>query len=211
MPARRNLSNELILQVAQEAELNSGFVSLMAIAGVLTAVALLTNSVAVLIGAMVIAPALPPLALVVFGFAGGQPLMAWRGLRTAVLGVLVAVAGAVLVTVILRLLGIYSNDTDVAHLPLLEERVRPGWYSIVAAFAAGIAAVVGTVKKRMDTLIGVVAAVALVPAGAAAAISLVAGDMARAAGGLTMLLINVMVIIAAGLIAVVIMRPGAAD
>jgi uncharacterized membrane protein len=178
MAVHQNVSNQAIFELAGESELNSGFITLMTVSGVLTAVALLTNSVAILIGAMVIAPALPPLALIVFGFAGGQPKIAWRGFGTILVGLAVAITGAVAVTALLRALQIVSPDTALSTLPLLQERVRPGWYSFIAAFAAGIAAIVGMARRRMDTLIGVVAAVALVPAGAGGAISLVAGPSA---------------------------------
>ena len=84
--------------------------------------------------------------------------------------------------------------------------MRPGWYSLIAAAAAGVAAVIGIVRKKLDTLIGTVAAVALVPAGCAAGISLVAGDSLRAVGGIVLLLINVMLICAAGLLTIALVH-----
>jgi uncharacterized hydrophobic protein (TIGR00271 family) len=199
---RQNVNNEVILRLYNEGKLTSTYLTLMVLAGILTTVAVLTNSVPVLIGAMVIAPALPPIALAIFGFAGGQPRMAIRGLGTAGLGFGVAILGAVLATWILQLTGVLTPATDLLHLPLIEERVRPGWYSLIAAAAAGVASVIGIVRNKLDTLIGTVAAVALVPAGCAAGISLVAGDSVRAIGGLVLLLINLMLICAAGLLTI---------
>jgi uncharacterized membrane protein len=60
-------------------------------------------------------------------------------------------------------------------------------------------------------MIGTVAAVALVPAGCAFGISLISGDVSRALGALILLLMNVLLIIAAGFLTVVVMRVEASD
>ena len=85
--------------------------------------------------------------------------------------------------------------------PLVEERVRVGWYSAFAAVAAGIAAATATAKDKVDSLIGTVASVALVPAVGAAGIAVISGAWMRALGGVTLLLVNVLLIVGMGLIA----------
>ncbi len=65
---------------------------------------------------------------------------------------------------------------------MLEERVRPGWWSLAAALAGGVVGVVALTQKKTDTLIGTVAALALVPAGAAAGIAALATDVDRTLG-----------------------------
>jgi hypothetical protein len=68
---------ELLDRVAEDARLTPAFLvymaTAMATAGVLAAVALLTSSAPILIGAMVITPALAPVALVSFALVGGRP------------------------------------------------------------------------------------------------------------------------------------------
>jgi hypothetical protein len=91
--------------------------------------------------------------------------------------------------------------------PLLEERVRTRWYSLLAAVAAGIAGTIAIVKRKQDTLIGIVASVALVPAAAAGGITLYAGDPGRAIGGALLLFVNVFVIISRGLLVLLVIRP----
>ncbi|EDX72548.1 hypothetical protein MC7420_2456 [Coleofasciculus chthonoplastes PCC 7420] len=87
-------------------------------------------------------------------------------------------------------------------MPLLEERVEPGWYSVVVALAAGVSGTIALVKQKVDTLVGTVAALALVPAAAAAAIAFMSHDPLRGVGGLELLAINVGLIILAGMITV---------
>ncbi len=55
-------------------------------------------------------------------------------------------------------------------------------------------------------MIGTVASVALVPAGCAAGISLADGDLVRAGGALLLLSMNLMLIPAAGLLTIALLR-----
>ena len=63
-PSKSVISDRTIDKVSKQAQLTSSYLVFMAMAGILAAVALLTNSIPILIGSMVIAPALPPLGLV---------------------------------------------------------------------------------------------------------------------------------------------------
>lgn len=207
MSGRRNIQEEYLLHVAKRATLDGSYIVFMATSGVLAAVAMLANSVPVLIGAMVVAPAYPPLALVAFGLVAGQWRLALRGLGTAVLGLGVAVCLAMVTAWVLRLTGVLAPDSSAIDHPLLEERLRPGWYSVVAAFAAGIAGTLATLKDKMDTLVGTMAALALVPAGSAAGIALLSGATLRAMGGLVLLGINVGLIIACAILVLVVVGP----
>ena len=69
----QRIDDEMLQRVAEQAELTPSYLTFMALAGILAAVALLANSVPILVGSMVVAPALAPLALVAFALAGGQP------------------------------------------------------------------------------------------------------------------------------------------
>jgi uncharacterized hydrophobic protein (TIGR00271 family) len=165
------MDGKILDQVADQARLTPSYLVFMAMAGVLAGVALLTNSVPILVGSMVIAPALPPLALVGFALVGGRPPLALRGLGVGLLGLLVATVFAVLATWVLNITNVIPPETNLLNKPLLEERVHPGWYSIAAAFAAGVVGTLALTKQKTDTLVGTVAALALVPAGAAAGIA----------------------------------------
>ena len=96
-------------------------------------------------------------------------------------------------------------ETNLLNKPMLEERVNPGWWAVAAAIAAGIAGTVALTKSKTDTLVGTVAALALVPAGAAAGIAFLSKDPARGVGGLLLLGVNVGLIIAMGILALAVM------
>ena len=205
------VSDRTIAKVSKQAQLNSSYLVFMATSGVLAAVALLTDSIPILIGSMVIAPALPPLGLISLAIVVKKPKLALTGLKTAFLGFLIAMIFAMLTTWILNLTHVIPAETNLLNKELLDERVKPGWYSVVAAMAAGIAGSIALIKQKTDTLVGVVAALALVPAIAAAGIAFLSKNPVVGFGGLFLLGINVGFIIVSGVLTIFIMRPEQRD
>lgn len=208
---KSRVSERTIANVSKQARLTSSYLVFMATAGVLAAVALLTDSIPILIGSMVIAPALPPLGLVSLAIVANKPKLVVKGLKTALLGFAISMLFAMLTTWILNVTQVIPAETNLLNKQLLEERVNPGWYSVIAAIAAGVSGAIALVKQKTDTLVGVVAAVALVPAIAAAGIAFLSQDPIRGFGGLFLLAINVAFIIISGILTMVILRPEQED
>lgn len=205
------IKDKTIKQIEFQSRLTMSYLVFMAMGGILAAVAILADSVPILIGAMVIAPALPPLNLVAIGFVCGKPRLALRGLSTGLTGILVATIFTMLTTWVLDLTNVIPLEIEVMEKWLLQERVQSGWYSVTAAFAAGIAGTIALAKQEQDKLVGVVAALALVPASAAAGISLMYGDLDRCFGGIKLLGTNIVCIIISGIITLLIIKPDRRD
>jgi uncharacterized hydrophobic protein (TIGR00271 family) len=182
--------------IAPQARFDLVYVVLMASAGALAPIAFLTSSVPILIGTMVIAPIMPPLVLMSIGLANGTVRAFLRGGAIALSGLMIAVAATVLTTWLLNVTGVSPADLHLS--PMLIERVSPGWYSVVAAFAAGTAGALAVLRKKSDTLVGVVASIALVPSAAGTGVAAVVGAWHNVAGGLLMLLINTGMIVLMG-------------
>lgn len=199
---------QTIERLSDDVALTPYHMTLMAMAGVLSAVGLLTNSVPVLIGAMLVAPAFAPLAMLAIALVLGRWAVARHALVVSVTGLAVAVLLATLTTAAVNVLGIIPAEANLVQRHLLEERVRPGWYSMAAALAAGSAGMLAEIRNKTDALIGTVASVALVPAGGAAGIAFLSGDPARAAGGLILLAINVVLIVVTGMIVLLVIGRG---
>ena len=205
------VSARTIEKVSKQARLTSSYLVFMATAGVLAAVALLTDSIPILIGSMVIAPALPPLGLISLAIVVKKPKLALTGVKTAFFGFLIAMIFAMLTTWILNITHVIPAETNLLNKELLDERVRPGWYSVVAATAAGTAGSIALIKQKTDTLVGVVAALALVPAIAAAGIAFLSRNPVIGFGGLFLLAINVGFIVVSGVLTIFVMRPEQRD
>ena len=205
------VKDQTIEQIEIQSRLTLSYLVFMSMGGILAAVAILTDSVPILIGAMVIAPALPPLNLVAVSLVCGKPRLALRGLSTGLTGILVATIFTMLTTYILDLTNVIPPEIEAMDKWLLEERVQSGWYSVTAAFAAGIAGTIALAKQEQDKLVGVVAALALVPASAAAGISLMYGDLYQCLGGIKLLGTNIVCIIISGIITLLIIKPDRRD
>ncbi|MGB3300868.1 MAG: DUF389 domain-containing protein [Phormidesmis sp.] len=201
------VSSDTVERVAELSELTGSYMTLMVTAGILSAVAMLTNSVPVLIGSMVIAPALSPLALISFAIVNRDLKMAIKGATSAGVGLGLAIAAAFIVTWILNITQAIPPETSLIEKTLLEERVTPGLYSVITAIAAGIAGIIALTERKTDTLVGVVAALALVPAGAAAAIAFLSRDPHRGWGGLALLGINIALIILSSVVTLLFLHP----
>ena len=192
--------SELVQRIFDLSEFSNVYIVLMVTSGVLSAVALLTNSIPVLIGAMVIAPAFPPLGLISVAVVNRQPRLALEGAVTAGLGLALSMSAALVATWLLNATHVLPAEAELLNKALLQERVSPGWYSVVSAIAAGIAGMIALLERKMDTLVGVVAAVALVPAGVAGAIAFLSEDPIRGWGGMALLGINVALIVISGIL-----------
>lgn len=86
-----------------------------------------------------------------FALAGRQPRVALRGIGVALLGLLAATILAMLTTWLLNVIDLLPPHVDLLEKPLLEERVRPGWYSVSVALAAGIAGTLALAEEKIDT------------------------------------------------------------
>lgn len=194
------VERETVQRLIELSTFNGAYITLMATAGVLSAIALLTNSVPVLIGSMIIAPALPPLALISVGIVNRDAKLAIEGSISATLGLCIAMAAAVSITALLNITQVLPDEASLLDRDLLQERVSPGFYSVVTAMAAGIAGMIALTEQKTDTLVGVVAALALVPAAVAGAIAFLSEDPIRGWGGLALLSVNVILIVVSGVI-----------
>ena len=197
---------DIVQRVFELSEFSLSYMLLMGTAGVLSAVALLTNSIPVLIGSMVIAPAFPPLALISFAVVNRHPKLAREGVVTAGLGLAISLSAAIVATWLLNATHVLPAEAELLDKTLLRERVSPGWYSVVTAIAAGMAGMIALTERKTDTLVGVVAALALVPAGAAGAIAFLSDDPVRGWGGMALLGINVGLIVVSGIVTLLLFK-----
>lgn len=151
------------------------FLSLMALSGAVAAVGLWTDTLHIVIGAMVIAPGFEPLLRVPFGLIGGPRVLASRGLTSTAAGYLALALGAVLTLLLLRVV-------DSTRPPDLEARYWVGYWSkvtpvgVILALIAGAAGAFTVTAQRSVLSAGVMIALALVPSLAIAAMALVSGN-----------------------------------
>lgn len=178
--------DELYADVSRGAEITTSYILLVVFSTIVAGIGLIENNVAVVIGAMVIAPLLGPnLALALSTALGDLDLMA-GALKTMAVGFLIALA-------LSFSLGLVWNSYWPGELngPELMSRTNVGFDSIALALASGAAAVLSLATGLSSVLVGVMVAVALLPPGATIGIMLGAGHYDLALGAGLLLAVNI--------------------
>ncbi len=182
------LREEIYGDVAAGAALSPDFYLLTLASTIVAAIGLNADNVAVVIGAMVIAPLLGPILAVSFASTLGDFTLLAKAARNAVLGLLLGVFVAALIGAAIPV-NYESNE--------LMSRTVVGLDSMVLALAAGAAAALSIVAGVSAALVGVMVAVALLPPAAAVGLFLGAGEVVFASRSLLLLTVNVVCVLLA--------------
>ena len=169
-------------EVEKSVRLNSNFVVLVMLSTVVAAVGLIENSIAVVIGAMVIAPLLGPNLALSFGTAIGDIALMRKSAQTLFVGILLAIS-------LSAGLG-YLWSSDPANYEIVS-RTRAGLESFVLALASGAAAALSLTTGLSSVLVGVMVAVALLPPAATLGLMLGHGNTSLAIGAGLLLVVNI--------------------
>ncbi|MHA6288491.1 TIGR00341 family protein [Maricaulis sp. CAU 1757] len=176
------LREEVYADVAAGAKLHRDFLLLTVLSTIVAVFGLLADNVAVVIGAMVIAPLLGPILAFAFASALGDLDLMLRSARTALAGLLLGFSVSVLI-------GIgFGADMGSGEL---SSRTVVGPDSAALALASGAAAALSIATGLSSTLVGVMVAVALLPPAAATGLLLGAGEGTLAFRAGLLLFINV--------------------
>jgi uncharacterized hydrophobic protein (TIGR00341 family) len=169
-------------QVERGARLDSNFLLLVVLSTVVAAIGLIEDNVAVVIGAMVIAPLLGPNLALSLGTALGDVALMRKSLQTLLVGILLAVG-------LSAVFGLLWPSPLTSHE--LISRTHASLDSIVLALASGAAAALSLTTGLSGVLVGVMVAVALLPPAATLGIMLGYGNTSLALGAGLLLAINV--------------------
>jgi uncharacterized hydrophobic protein (TIGR00271 family) len=174
------------------------FYVLLAIAGLIGAVGILTNSEILIVGAMVVGPEYDAIMGVALGIT--------KRVRAEVRDGLLALGGGFLAAVVLTFLfGLAvraSGKTPEAYLhgirPVADLINTPNVFSVIVAVLAGLVGVVSLTEARANALIGVFISVTTIPAAASVGVSIAYSSWSEARGSFLQLLLNVVLLIAVG-------------
>ena len=188
--------DEMASLLRQDTNLSANFLMLMALAGAVAASGLWTDTLHIVVGAMLIAPGFEPLLRIPFGLIGGPRELTIKGLVSTASGYAVLLAGAALTYLILRWI-------DPASSPDLMTRHWVRYWSQTTAsgaFVALIGGVTGAVvitTQRSTLTAGVMIALALVPTMALVGMASVCGDWQLAGRGFVLWAVNVAAVLVA--------------
>jgi uncharacterized hydrophobic protein (TIGR00271 family) len=190
---------EMVEAVIREGEAYApSFYVLLAIAGLIGAVGILTNSQILIVGAMVVGPEYNAIMGVALGITRRVPAEVRDGLLALCWGFLAAIVLTLLFGLAVRA----SGKTPEAYLqgvrPVADLINTPNIFSVIVAVLAGLVGVVSLTESRANALIGVFISVTTIPAAASVGISIAYSSWGEARGSVFQLLLNVVLLIVVG-------------
>ena len=173
---------ELYQKIVAGAKLDSNFMYMVIMSTIVAAIGLLEDNVAVVIGAMVIAPLLGPNMALAFATSLGEGKLLWLALKSNVAGLLTALMLSIFIGVI------WPLNFDSHELMM---RTDVGMDGIVLALVSGAAAVLSLTAGLANSLVGVMVAVAILPPTATLGLMLGSGNYQHALGAALLLAVNI--------------------
>lgn len=176
---------ELYADINDSANITLVYLVLVVLSSVVASIGILKDNVAIIIGAMVIAPLIGPNMALAFGTTLGDISLIVRAFRANAAGFAVALVFAIAIGIV------FSVDPDIAQLT---SRTDVGFGDVALALASGVAGTLAFTQGLPSALIGVMVAVALLPPTVSVGMLAGTGNFAQAAGALQLLLVNVICI-----------------
>jgi uncharacterized hydrophobic protein (TIGR00341 family) len=180
---------ELYADISESADVTIVYLVLVVLSSVVGSIGILNNNVAIIIGAMVIAPLIGPSIALAFGTTLGDTDLIKKALWANFTGVAAALAFAIAIG------ALFTVDPSIRELA---SRTNVGFGDIALALAAGVAGTLSFTKGLPGALIGVMVAVALLPPTVSLGILIGSGNITPALGALQLLLVNLICINLAG-------------
>ena len=173
---------EIWNDVWAQAQTDQTYLMFVVLSTIVAALGLVQDNIAVVVGAMVIAPLLGPNLAFAVGVALGDRKLTLRALRTNMFGIAIAFSLSALIGVA------WPLNMESAELM---RRADVNYGGMAIALASGAAAALSLVTGVSSALVGVMVAVALLPPTAAIGLFTGAGEMSLAFGALLLLSVNV--------------------
>ena len=174
------------------------FYVLLAIAALIGAVGILTNSEILIVGAMVVGPEYNAIMGVALGITRRARAEVRDGLLALWWGFLAAIALTLLFGLAVRASGKTPAPFLKGLRPVADLINTPNVFSVIVAVLAGLVGVVSLTEARANALIGVFISVTTIPAAASVGVSIAYSSWSQAGGSVLQLLLNVVLLIAVG-------------
>lgn len=155
---------------------------MMGLASVIAALGLVLNSVAVIIGAMLVAPLITPVLAISLGIVQGDVRLLRHALESTIKGIILAIILAALLAAVSPLVDL---NTEILA------RIRPTLVDLIVALASGAAGAYAIARKDVsEALPGVAVAAALVPPLGVTGIGIAMGNTQVTGGALLLFATN---------------------
>ena len=203
-PADAVVWEEVESRTSESAELSGSFLAFMVLATLIAGVGILTDSVVLIIGAMVVGPEFGPLAGVCVALVQRRLALARRSLVALAVGFPAAIAATYLGTLLLRAAD--QGPEELGEHPATLFISSPDVFSVIVALLAGVAGVLSLSTAKSGALVGVLISVTTIPAAANVGVAAAYRDWDEFGGAAFQLSINLIAIVFAGVTTLGIQR-----
>ena len=189
---------DVVERAYDETAMTWTYLSFMILATLLAAIAIITDSIILVIGAMVLGPEFVAIAALGLALVRRRPALFRRSLRTLAVGFAVSISIVTLIALIARTAGLISLTDLMRPRPGTEFIYTPSWWSLIIAVIAGVAGVLALTSAKSGGLVGVFISVTTIPASGNIALALVFLEWHEVFGSAAQLVVNVIGMAAAG-------------
>ncbi|MFL2630221.1 MAG: TIGR00341 family protein [Thermodesulfobacteriota bacterium] len=186
---QKSTREELYERVVKGVDLNLNFILMVILSSIVVTIGLSEDNIAVVVGAMVIAPLLGPNIALSFAASIGNKSLILSSLKSVVIGILISVLLCFLIS---KMTNLNYQSSEIIS------RTDIGIGDIVLALASGAAAALSMTTGISASLVGVMVSVALLPPAACFSILLANGKFELAFGAFLLLIINTVCVQLAG-------------
>jgi uncharacterized hydrophobic protein (TIGR00271 family) len=155
---------------------------------------------------MVVGPEFGPIAGFCVATVQRRRVLAIQSLHALLVGFPVAITAACLATYVFRATGVTPDTFSDADHGLATVISNPDFLAFFVAFCAGAAGVLSLSTQKSGALIGVLISVTTIPAAANIGVSFAYGDWSSWRGSMVQLAVNLMGILASGVLTLYIQR-----
>lgn len=178
----------------------------LTIAVALAAIAVVTDSSILVVGAMVVSPEFSAIAAMCAGLALARAGLVGAGLRLLVLSFVFSVGVVTVLAWCARAVGLLTVDIVTRPRPNTGFIWHPDTWSFVVALLAGSAGALALAIERTSIMVGVFISVTTVPAAGNLALGLAVGDAGEIGGSLAQFGANVAGMVVAGTATLLLVR-----
>jgi len=184
------------------------FYACLTLATALAAIAVITDSSILVVGAMVVGPEFGPVAAIATGIVLRRWGLVPRSLSLLARSFCFAILVVAALALVARGLGWVDPSTVTRPRPLTGFIWHPDRWSFVVALLAGFAGVLSLTSGRSSALVGVFISVTTVPAAGNLALALALWQVEEMRGSALQLAVNLTGMVIAGVITLVVQRVG---
>ncbi|PWC30383.1 DUF389 domain-containing protein [Teichococcus aestuarii] len=187
---------EMNTLMRQDTNIGSNFLLAMFLAGVVAAAGLWTDTLHIVIGAMVIAPGFEPILRVPFGLLGGRNQATLHGLKSTAGGYAALLLGAALAMLFLGMASPSAASLGEQHW--VQYWTKAEISSVLVSLAAGAAGAVIIAAQHSVLTTGVMIALALIPTMTIVGMAVVSLEFVLAGKALLRWALDVVCVVAGG-------------